>query len=198
MIENKNERLELRIDSKLLERVDEWRGAQTDLPGRSEAIRRLLVSSLGESPSKANFELVRFQIKAAALTPGVSDRIADAYVYAWDASIYPLLHHDELSLQFESHFLVSKELAEELLLSLDKDWLNEKLYTFYELEDHLGLRYGKTDWDRSKLIHTLRYVYLTKAFDDKFWSKLLEPTNHPTEARIITSDFSKSEDIYFS
>ena len=40
--EPKTERFELRLSSELLTRVDEWRRAQTDLPSRSEAVRRLM------------------------------------------------------------------------------------------------------------------------------------------------------------
>jgi uncharacterized protein YfbU (UPF0304 family) len=42
----KTERLELRLDSDLIEKVDNWRTEQDDLPSRSEAIRRLLEGGL--------------------------------------------------------------------------------------------------------------------------------------------------------
>ena len=40
--EPKTERFELRLSLELLARVDEWRRAQSDLPSRSEAVRRLM------------------------------------------------------------------------------------------------------------------------------------------------------------
>ena len=42
----KTERLELRLDSDLTERIDVWRGEQDDLPSRSEAVRRLVEGGL--------------------------------------------------------------------------------------------------------------------------------------------------------
>lgn len=45
-MQQKTERLELRIDADLLQKVDIWRSEQTDLPSRSEAIRRLMDESL--------------------------------------------------------------------------------------------------------------------------------------------------------
>jgi hypothetical protein len=38
----KTERFEMRLDSETIERVDEWRREQPDLPSRSEAFRRLV------------------------------------------------------------------------------------------------------------------------------------------------------------
>ena len=44
----KTERIELRLDADLIERVDEWRSKQGDMPSRSEALRRLINSGLAE------------------------------------------------------------------------------------------------------------------------------------------------------
>jgi uncharacterized protein len=38
----KTERFEMRLDEETLRRVDEWRSSQTDVPSRSEAVRRLI------------------------------------------------------------------------------------------------------------------------------------------------------------
>jgi hypothetical protein len=42
----KTERLELRVDAEFLEKVDEWRRIQPDLPPRAAAIRRLVEKGL--------------------------------------------------------------------------------------------------------------------------------------------------------
>jgi hypothetical protein len=42
----KTERLELRVDSDFLAKVDEWRRDQPDLPPRAAAIRRLVEKGL--------------------------------------------------------------------------------------------------------------------------------------------------------
>ena len=44
--ETKTERFELRLSGELLARIDQWRRDQTDLPTRSEAIRRLVEMGL--------------------------------------------------------------------------------------------------------------------------------------------------------
>lgn len=43
----KTERFEMRLDPSILERVDDWRRGESDLPSRSEAIRRLVEVGLG-------------------------------------------------------------------------------------------------------------------------------------------------------
>lgn len=43
------ERFEMRLDEDLLQRLDEWRGRQPDVPSRSESARRLIDYGLGAS-----------------------------------------------------------------------------------------------------------------------------------------------------
>jgi uncharacterized protein YfbU (UPF0304 family) len=43
------ERFELRLDRDILDRVDDWRGGQKDLPSRAEAVRRLMEAGFGKS-----------------------------------------------------------------------------------------------------------------------------------------------------
>lgn len=45
----KTERFEMRLDSRTLGRLDDWRARQTDLPSRAEAVRRLMEFGLSES-----------------------------------------------------------------------------------------------------------------------------------------------------
>jgi len=54
----KSERIELRMDSEILDQVDSWRRAQNDMPNRSEAMRRLIQKSLGVS--KLQYQLYFF------------------------------------------------------------------------------------------------------------------------------------------
>ena len=51
----KSERFEMRVDEDLIERVDEWRGKQVDLPSRAEAMRRLVELGLGPSSRAVHF-----------------------------------------------------------------------------------------------------------------------------------------------
>jgi hypothetical protein len=48
----KTERFEMRVSKTFLRDVDEWRRKQSDLPGRAEAIRRLVNLGLGTVPAK--------------------------------------------------------------------------------------------------------------------------------------------------
>lgn len=52
----KTERIELRLEPEIIERLDEWRMTQGDVPSRSEAIRRLLDDKL-EEHTKEGFRL---------------------------------------------------------------------------------------------------------------------------------------------
>lgn len=42
----KSERMELRLDQALLDRIDAWRAGERDIPSRSEAVRRLIEAGL--------------------------------------------------------------------------------------------------------------------------------------------------------
>lgn len=46
-------RLDMRVPKALLARLDRWRGAQPDVPGRAEAARRILEKVLGERADHA-------------------------------------------------------------------------------------------------------------------------------------------------
>jgi hypothetical protein len=48
-MEEKTERVEMRLDTSFLKTVDNWRRKQRDLPSRAEAIRRLAERSLAGS-----------------------------------------------------------------------------------------------------------------------------------------------------
>ena len=41
-----NERFEIRMSAKLVKAIDRWRRRQSDLPSRSEAMRRLMKAGL--------------------------------------------------------------------------------------------------------------------------------------------------------
>lgn len=48
----KSERFEMRLDEDTLNRVDQWRGGQADLPSRAEAVRRLIEVGLSRAATK--------------------------------------------------------------------------------------------------------------------------------------------------
>ncbi len=48
IMQPKTERFEMRLDPGTIERVDDWRSRQDDLPSRAEAVRRLVEAGLGQ------------------------------------------------------------------------------------------------------------------------------------------------------
>jgi hypothetical protein len=48
----KTERFEMRLELEMIDRIDNWRRQQSDLPTRAEAIRRLVELSLAGTSSK--------------------------------------------------------------------------------------------------------------------------------------------------
>jgi hypothetical protein len=52
MRKNASERLHMAAPKEWLERIDQWRREQPDLPNLSEAVRRLVDAGLRESPKK--------------------------------------------------------------------------------------------------------------------------------------------------
>lgn len=146
---------------------------------------------------KTLFNLQRFMILQMAVNPATSDRIPLDYVFAWYHKIYPFFESGELHEDLTPYFEITKEQVDYLTKYLDDEWLNKRTYTFYELEDQFNSRHSpKHGLDRLTLMNILQYIKLRGGFDDAFWSKLLEPMQHPSEAQSILSDFSV-DNIYF-
>lgn len=195
----KTERAELRLAVDLLEEIDRWRGGQSDVPNRSEAIRRLVVAGLSSNQAQQLFEVARLQIKLAAANPQIANRIPPSYLHAWEWRIYPMQgDSDGIAKSFESCFDVREDQVYELARFLDDRWIGKLPVTFYQLEDHFDVRYGESRWDRSKLISVCRYFFLMDHFDSKFWSNLLTPMEYPSEASGITWDPEEEKKIYFA
>jgi hypothetical protein len=146
---------------------------------------------------KAVFNLQRFQILQTKINPQTADKMPDFYAYAWSVKMFPFLDEGGLHEDLKEFFTVTESQANLVSDRADSEWLEKRLYNFYEYEDYFNVRSNPVDGlDRWKLISIFRYSYLRRGFDESFWKKLLEPMKHPTEASIITSDF-KREDLYF-
>lgn len=143
------------------------------------------------------FEIMRFQILTAAMKPETQDRLTDAYVYAWETRVFPLFNEGaEWHRPFAAHFVVRAEQVGELSQFLDERWTARYFPTFYELEEHYGLRSGRSVWQRANLIRACRYLKLSSLFDQGFWECLVAPTEHPAEAAHITAPFDRTRDVY--
>ena len=191
----RTERFELRLEPDLLDRVDDWRAAQRDVPSRSAAVRRLVEQGLGRDNDDQLFELTRFQLLLAAKAGA---KLPPAYVYAWDTGVYPALHDGaQLHVPFATHFEIPGDRLVELAKYLDERDLADDVPTFYQLEDYCDVRSGRSFWDRFHLIAACRYLRLEGRFG-KLWGELLAPGDHPIEAKSIVEDFDPASDVYLA
>ncbi|BCZ43662.1 TPA: hypothetical protein K8N54_004046 [Serratia marcescens] len=132
------------------------------------------------------------------------DEFDDAYLYAWESGVYPLMSDTDGSVPRKPHepyaefFTSSKAKVEFLLKRLDDAWRKKEGLTFYGLEDELGVRsYSSKGWDRSDLIHICRYLYLDGCYDKEFWDTLVENGKCPAEALSLNSEYDREIEIYF-
>lgn len=146
---------------------------------------------------KSLFNLQRFMILQTKINPQTSNYIPDEYAFAWYVKLYPFFNDSEIHEDLEEFFEITKEQVDFVSKYLDDEWLEGRTYTFYELEDKFRSRYHPENGiDRVVLLHILKYMKLQGGFDEGFWSKLLEPMKHPSEARSILREFG-ADDIYF-
>ena len=190
---NKTERVELRLDSPVFEKIDEWRAKEADLPNRSEAIRRLVQKGLTASDRQA-FTAAKLQIMLAAKQPNSADYLSDAFIFAFSFDIYPAFNNEQelWAEPFEPCFTISKEMIVSLASYLDDLSLRNQTITFYQLEK----AYKSKEWDRNGLVIACRYMFLNKMFAD-MWDALLTPHEHPIEAAIITKKLNR-DDIFIA
>ncbi|MFD1261639.1 hypothetical protein [Entomomonas asaccharolytica] len=142
------------------------------------------------------FKQLRLEILAQSK---VTDNMSPAYLYAWDDSVFPILHDDEAAEfghainEYIDSFDISLEIVLTVVNHLNLLAMKKKYQTFYELERSFG---GKFDeqYGRAKLISICRYLYLSDCFNSDFWNTLLDEGKHPSEASYIFYPFNK-EDI---
>src|SRR3546814_17041730 len=85
-------------------------------------------------------------------------------------------------------------MMDDLLELLDQRWNAGDPPTFYQLEDLYRVRHGGP-WDRMGLVAACRYLRLMDLFDEAFWSKLLSPAKHPSEAKRIERPFARKKEL---
>lgn len=159
------------------------------------------MNEISQKIMDAMFTQQRLQV----LSLGVHhNEFSDAYLFAWYEGVYPFFEDTDGSVQrrphehYAEHFSISEQKVDELTKYLDDCFLNDDVPTFYELEDHFNVRHGGTKWDRSDLINICRYCYLQgHSWNEAFWTKLLTPMQHPSEASSIVRKLDREADIYF-
>jgi hypothetical protein len=146
--------------------------------------------------SKSIYNLQRFQILQTKINPATSNYIPDSYAYAWYDEVYPIMDTSDIHKDLKEHFKISYEQIDTISKYADQEWLEGRLYNFYEYERYFNVRYeNQLNITRSTLLVVFKYIHINGGFDANFWSKLLEPMQHPTEAQSIIRKFD-SDDIY--
>ena len=117
----KTERFEIRLEPEMLERVDQWRSSQSDVPSRAEAMRRLLDLSLSRfsketlrfsDGEKLLVSLVcdlyeHFNLQKTGLSPNFIREMMDGGHY-WAAKWkYPGIFHDHADDPKDLRFVVA-------------------------------------------------------------------------------------------
>ncbi|WP_051252704.1 hypothetical protein [Ferrimonas kyonanensis] len=127
----------------------------------------------------------------------------DAYLYAWDKCVYPVMQDGDDSVprmqheHYANQFLITKEKVNDVIQNLDQCWLDDAVPTFYKLENQYKVRVPGSGWNRWDLVHICRYLYLNGTFDDEFWSKLLTRGKHHTEVNSTRRKFDRKDNIGF-
>jgi hypothetical protein len=147
----------------------------------------------------ALFQIMRFNILNSGLSGIENSPFSPEYLYAWVSGVFPVFDecadwHKPFSKQFD----VSEEEILELKDFLLSKWEEKTPICFYELESHYGVSASRSssNWNRVKLIHSCRYMYLNEMFDDSFWESLVENTKCPAEALHLCRPM-ESTDISF-
>lgn len=143
--------------------------------------------------NEALFQLMRFNIMN-------SKKFPSAYLYAWESSIYPLLHPSaDWHRPFAEQFEVSEAKMGELQKYLFDAFENGASKSFYELEDDFdvkrlaGSHLSSNQWDRHELISACRYLFLSEGLELGIFQAMLENGRHPTEASLVMQSLLDDE-----
>ncbi len=131
------------------------------------------------------FELARFNVVCAALTPGPAERLDDAYVYAWSRGIFPLFHEGwDLHKPFAARFGIDAAHVTDLMGFLDVGWSTGAPPTLGDLERRYDARAGGV-WSRDRLLDALRYAFLAGRFDEPFFDAICHPGGRSREVGAV-------------
>ena len=114
-----------------------------------------------------------------------------SFVYAIANDVFPYFHNTHIPNEgiidpYYDCYKIKYDEIHKILTYIDSEWLEKRLYSFYDLEEHFGGRDR-----RVALIDVLRYTYLDRRFDGELWEKLISWA--PAEASSITSDLTEWE-----
>lgn len=149
-----------------------------------------------DSIRRALYVQMKLTVLATTLNGETGCPFSRSYLYAWDSDVYPLCDDGApWHAAHEEQFRVRKAALEELYMHLNEQWYAKQPVTFYELETRYDARSGRGVWDRGRLVHACRYLFLSECFNAAFWAQVTENGTCPTEAHGITRPDADS--IYF-
>jgi len=136
---------------------------------------------------KALFYIWRNQIINFYRLDSGKTKISDSFAFALSRNCFPFFHSDEEVDIFSEYFETKKERVEEIVHYIDEAWIDNKFYTYYELERHFEGIIRRPD-----LISVLRYCFLeNRFFSDEFKKILL--SSCPIEASSIAEPLREWE-----
>lgn len=146
---------------------------------------------------KSIYNLQKFLLIQTKLNSQITDKLSNAYIYAWSEDCYPLFDSGSYHKDLEQYFKITKVQVDTISKYADEEWLQKRYYTFYQYEDYFQNRSENLlRINRLMLLRVFRYMYLSNFFDNKFWETLLTPMEYPIEANGIIKNFDLNE-IYF-
>ncbi|THB70077.1 MAG: hypothetical protein D6B28_10165 [Gammaproteobacteria bacterium] len=144
------------------------------------------------------FSMQKFEILSQFANTSEEKRLSAPYVYAWEKGVFPIL--DEIApwhLPFAELFLVKKEMIQELIAFLQERYDKGIKLSFYEVEEHYGIKVahivGDKGWSRFMLAHACRYLCLHKKFDEEFWAEMVDCAKCPIETKCIIREYTPDE-----
>lgn len=149
-----------------------------------------------EATPQMLFALQRFQIMALYTNSSSEQSVSGAYAFAWYAGVYPILNKTApWHGQYEACFDVREDAMHELHAYLAGRFEKKQPMSFFELEDHYGIRGSRRPgpvWDQDKLAAVCRYFYLCGEFDNEFWVAMLSGDQFPPAAEQVMRKFETS------
>lgn len=143
------------------------------------------------------YSMQKFQIMSLFTNPEAENSISPPYAYAWEKGVFPALDEGaEWHRPFIGMFLVQEEMVKELIEFLEERYKKEIAITFYELEEHYGIKGGSSSgdkWDRFTLTHACRYLCMHKKYDENFWKGMMEFGKSPVETKSVTRMYCPEE-----
>jgi hypothetical protein len=145
---------------------------------------------------KALYNIQKFQILSLFTSDSATKNVSQAYAFAWEKDLFPIGHHGcDWHLPHEESFKISRAEVDELGDFLDGIEREGKTITFYQLEDHYGVRNGSS-WERMDLVFACRYFRLNGWFTEEFWKGMVGHSDCPSESHSILRDY-EPRDVYF-